>query len=586
MLILRSAAQLCPLLLPLQSVLALRAAGQESAQPSASAAEPVPQGKSGGARKNEASATLADELQHFEPFEDRWYAPGYTPEGIDLRGYEINEPGGMWWNPYRQNQLKGDFPVFGSQELFFSAGALLRQFAEFRDVPTGTLGTGDGGFQFFGNGRQSTLITQVAVSLDLFSAPQAFQPVHWRVKMTPVFQRSEANVESDGVLFADPARGDRRVDNDFALQEALVEYHLADLSSSYDFVAAEAGILGFRSDFRGFVFDDANLGVRLFGNADANRWQYNLVFFDMLDKDTNSGLNRFEDRGQEVVVANVYRQDWPVDGFTTQASIHYNHDHRGLEFDDNGGLVSPAPVGLAQENTVESVYVGLAGEGHFGRWNTTAALYQATGRDSLNPIAAREVDIDAQLAAIELSYDIDWCRVRAFGLYASGDGDPKDGDGEGFDAILDAPNFAGGSLSFFNGQALRLLGVNLTNAGSPLPDLQSSQTQGKSNFVNPGLLQLGGALDFELTPRWRAAVGGSYLVFDDTATLETYLELPEVENEIGTEFFFGTQYRPLLNNHLISSGGASMLLPGDGFARIYQSDDVVHSLFVNVSLAY
>ncbi len=530
--------------------------------------------------------TIAEELQHFEPFPDRWYAPGYTPDGLDLRGYEINEPGGDWWNSYRQNKLKGDFPILGTQELFLNVSGLLRQFAETRNVPTGTLSTGDGGFEFFGNGQQSTLLTQAAISFDLFSAPQAFQPVHWRVKLTPVFQRTEVNVESDGVLFADPARGDRRVDEDIALQEALIEYHLADLSNRYDFLAIEAGILAFRSDFRGFIFDDANLGLRLFGNWDANRWQYNLVFFDMLDKDTNSGLNRFEDREQEVLAFNVYRQDWPVDGFTSSASVHYNHDDRGVEFDDNGGLVSPAPIGVAQENTVESVYYGVAGEGHFGRWNVSTALYQATGRDSYNAIAAREVDIDAQFAALEVSYDIDWYRIRGFGLFASGDPDPRDGDAEGFDAIFDAPNFAGGSLSFFNGQALRLLGVNLTNAGSPLPDLQSSQTQGKSNFVNPGLLQVGAALDLELTPRWRAAVGGSYLMFDDTASLETYLQLPEVEREIGTEFFAGTQYRPMLNNHLILSGGASMLLPGDGFARIYQSDEVVHALFVNVTLAY
>lgn len=534
----------------------------------------------------QAAPAGSEEPPHFEPFPDRWYAPGRTPPGIDLTGYEINEPGGAWWNPYRQNQLKGDFPILGTQDVFLSVGGLLRQYAETRDVPTGTLNTGDGGFEFFGNGRQSVLLTQVAVSFDLFKGPQAFQPVDWRLKLTPVLQRTEVQVEHDGVLFADPSRGDRRVDDDFALQEALFEYHIADLSSRYDFLAMEGGILPFRSDFRGFVFDDVNLGARLFGNWDANRWQYNLVFFDMLDKDTNSGLNTFEDRSQEVVVANVYRQDWPVDGFTSSASVHYNHDDRGFEFDDNGGLVSPAPIGAARENVVESWYLGVAGEGHFGRWNTTVAAYQALGRDSFNPIAARETDIDAQFGALEVSCDIDWVRLRAFGLYASGDGDPRDGDAEGFDAILDSPNFAGGTLSFFNGQALRLLGVNLTNAGSPLPDLQSSQTQGKSNFVNPGLLQLGGAVDFELTPRWRAAVGGSYLVFDDTASLETYLELPEVEREIGAEFFAGTQYRPMLDNHLILSGGASLLVPGAGFARIYQSDEIVHSLFLNVILAY
>src|SRR5205085_2413576 len=163
-----------------------------------------------------------------------------------------------------------------------------------------------------------------------------------------------------------------------------------------------------------FVFDDANLGARFSGNWDHNLWQYNLVFFDMLDKDTNSGLNEFEERDQQILIANVYHQDWPVDGYTTELSFHYNNDHRGVHFDD----------------------------------------------------------------------------------YTSGDEQTRNGKAHGFDAILDAPNFAGGGFSFFNSQALRLLGVNLTNAGSPIPDLQSSQTEGHSNFVNPGILILGGALDF------------------------------------------------------------------------------------------
>ncbi len=526
------------------------------------------------------------ELQHFEPFPSRWYGPGYPQSGVDTAGYEINEIGGRWYSPYTQNQLKGDFPILGTDDVFLNVSGLLRQFVETRKVPTSSVNTGAGGSDFFGNGHQQSYTTQVAVSFDLFSAPQAFEPVHWRLKLTPVLQRSQVNVEPDGVLYADPTKGSNRVDNDFALQEALFEYHITDLSNRYDFLSVEAGILPFRSDFRGFVFDDVNLGTRLSGNADANRWQYNLVYFDMLDKDTNSGLNTFEDRQQEVFIANLYRQDWPVDGFTSEASVHYNHDHRGVEFDDNGGLVSPAPIGLATENTVESVYLGVAGEGHFGRFNVTTAFYQALGHDSLNPLAAREVDINAQFAALEVSYDIDWCRLRAFGQYASGDDDARDGDAEGFDAIFDAPNFAGGGLSFFNSQALRLLGVNLTNAGSGLPDLQSSQSQGKSNFVNPGLVQLGGAMDFELTPRWRAAVGGSYLLFDETDTLEVYLELPDVETDIGVELFLGTQYRPFLDNHVIFSVGASTLLPGDGFARIYQSDDAVHSAFFNMILAF
>ena len=63
------------------------------------------------------------------------------------------------------------------------------------------------------------------------------------------------------------------------------------------------------------MFDDVNLGVRLFGNLDSNRWQYNLAFFDMLDKDTNSGLNKFESR-QEVVIANLYGRTGRSSGST------------------------------------------------------------------------------------------------------------------------------------------------------------------------------------------------------------------------------------------------------------------------------
>ncbi len=51
------------------------------------------------------------------------------------------------------------------------------------------------------------------------------------------------------------------------------------------------GIQPFQSDFRGFLFQDSQLGVRLFGNRDNNRWQYNLAWFRRLEKDTNSGLN-------------------------------------------------------------------------------------------------------------------------------------------------------------------------------------------------------------------------------------------------------------------------------------------------------
>ena len=44
------------------------------------------------------------------------------------------------------------------------------------------------------------------------------------------------------------------------LQEVFLEYHLFDWNDRYDFASIEIGVLPFRSDFRGFIFEDVNLG--------------------------------------------------------------------------------------------------------------------------------------------------------------------------------------------------------------------------------------------------------------------------------------------------------------------------------------
>ena len=71
-----------------------------------------------------------------------------------------------------------------------------------------------------------------------------------------------------------------------------------------------------------FVLHDTNRGVRLFGTNNANRDQYNLVFFDQTEKNTNSLLNTFKDRHQNTVIANYYRQDFLTEGYTISPSFH------------------------------------------------------------------------------------------------------------------------------------------------------------------------------------------------------------------------------------------------------------------------
>ena len=61
-----------------------------------------------------------------------------------------------------------------------------------------------------------------------------------------------------------------------------------------------------------------------------NRNQWNVAYFDQLEKETNSELNLLSRRNQRVVVANYYRQDFLTPGYTISPSFHANLD-RGDE---------------------------------------------------------------------------------------------------------------------------------------------------------------------------------------------------------------------------------------------------------------
>lgn len=73
---------------------------------------------------------------------------------------------------------------------------------------------------------------------------------------------------------------DNRDDHFFGFDQLFTEVHSTNLSERYDFLSSRVGIQKFRSDFRGFIFSDEAPGVRLFGNYDNNKWQYNVAWFD------------------------------------------------------------------------------------------------------------------------------------------------------------------------------------------------------------------------------------------------------------------------------------------------------------------
>ncbi len=360
-----------------------------------------------------------------------------------------------------------------------------------------------------------------------------------------------------------------------SLQEAFLELHIADLSDNYDFLSMRVGNQPFNADFRGFVFNDTNLGIRFFGNMDSNRWQYNVAAFDMREKDTYSELNTFDSRDQYVFVANVYRQDFLFKGLTEQLDFLTDLDDADEHYDRTGNLVRPEPLGGPIEpHDIRAYYFGWNGDGHIGRFNITHSFYEVVGRDTLNGLAGQPADINAQMGALELSYDQDWVRLKASFFYASGDDSPQDGHATGFDSILDNPNFIGGPFSYYARQGFVFgdTSVNFKQNNSLLLDLRSSKDEGQPNYVNPGVFIYGVGSEMTLMPTLKLFLNANYIRMADTETVNFALHTNNVTHEIGFDLSGGVQYRPLLTNNIIISAGLGALIPGEGYKAIYETN--------------
>ena len=499
-----------------------------------------------------------------------------------------------WYDPYHQNVLKGDLPIAEEpwvksrfpglahrlgDEWFVNVGAVSDTLVELRRLPT-PVGpqTADrpGSVDTFGRDRQSTVAETIALSLSLIKGDTTFRPPDYEFRLSPVFNANRSQAEEVRALRVDPREGKVRRDRHAALQEAFVDMHLRNVSARYDFDSIRVGIQPFISDFRGFLFNDVPLGVRLFGNRDNNQWQYNLAWFRRLEKDTNSGLNDLGRplRRDDVLVANAYRQDWPVVGYTSQATVVLNVNREGGEayFDRNGFLTRPAILGDERGHDYRVAYLGYNGDGHLGRWNLTASAYAAVGRDDRSPLAQRPQSIRAGFAAAELSRDFSWVRLRLNALVQSGDKDPFDGRATGFDAILENPQFAGSDTSFFVRQAVPLVGgggVALSGRNGVLASLRSSKDEGQSNFVNPGLALVGVGADVDLTPQVRALGNVSYLRFMETQVLGVLRNQAPPSKDLGIDVSAGVQWRPFMSQNVVVNASAAALLPRKGLRQLY-----------------
>jgi hypothetical protein len=514
------------------------------------------------------------------------------------------------FDPYHQNTLKGDRPIdrakvpwlpIKEDDWFFVANLISDSVYEPRTfpIPVGVQTTQDPDRNdVFGKDFSQVFSQTFIAGFALLKGSTTFKPPSIEYRVTLAYNVNYVTVPERRVLFVEPSRGNERLDHFLGVQEAFVDYHLGQFDNDrFDFISVRGGIQPFQSDFRGFLFNDQQLGLRLFGSRDNNRFQFNLGAFWRLEKDTNSGLNSVVQapRDDLVFVANTYRQDFLIPALTSQITAVYNRNREGndIEIDDNGFPVRPALLGSLRGRDYDVLYLGYNLDGHVGRVNLTGSFYWALGEDRNSFFTDRPADISAQFAALEASYDRDWMRFRLSAAYASGDSNPYDNRETGFDAIFENPVFAGADTSYWIRQTIPFAGggraVSVNGRNGILNSLRSSKEQGQSNFNNPGLVLFGVGGDFDLTPEFRLSANANHLSFEDTATLQVLRNEGSIPKEIGYDLSASAIWRPNANQNLVFRLSAATLLAGDGFRDLFTARGGGRefvSVLANVVLTY
>ncbi len=527
-------------------------------------------------------------------------------------------------DPYNQNPLKGDIPLciatpeeqerrtkeglkkcrtpkfLHGEGWFLSLSATSDTVLEPRSFPTpvGVQTTQNAGSNdIFGRANSFVASQTFLIGASLFKGSTAFKPPEIEYKIALALNANYVEVNEKRVLFVEPSKPNHRFDHFLGVQEAFVDYHIRNVSDNYDFDSVRVGIQPFQADFRGFLFNDQQLGIRFFGNRDNNRWQYNFAVFWRLEKDTNSGLNAILDRPRDdfIFAANLYRQDFPVVGVTSQISFTYNLNREGkrIHLDTNGFPVRPALLGDIRGRSYDVAYLGYAMDGHFGRLNVTSQAYLALGQDRNSFFTSKPANIRSYFFAAEPSMDFDWVRVRLSALYASGDSDPYDYSETGFDAILENPIFAGADTSYWIRQTIPFAGggraVAINGRNGILNSLRSSKDEGQSNFNNPGTVLLGGGADFDISPTLRVSSNINHLWFANTTTLQALRNEGSIPKDIGWDLSAAAIWRPSAIQNVVFRLSGAVLAPGKGFADLFAAakrDKGFYSFLFNAVVSF
>ncbi len=512
------------------------------------------------------------------------------------------------FDPYHQNTLKGDRPIdlhkvpwlpLKGDDWFFVLNGISDTIVEPRSFPTPAsrqvVVRPDQNGVF---GRQESLVAAQTfiASVALIKGSTAYKPPDIEYRITLAYNVNHVNVQERRVLYVEPSRPTHRTDGWLGVQELFIDKHLGNRSDRYDFDSIRVGIQPFQADFRGFLFNDNQLGIRLFGNRDNNRYQYNVAAIWRLDKDTNSGLNNVISQPREdyVVFANLFAQDFPLPGLTSLVSATANINREDdIGIDDNGFPIRPILLGDLRPRKYEAYYLGYSVDGRINRLNVSSSVYGVFGRDSHNLFTSQRADIRAFFAAAELSYDIDWIRLKLSGLYASGDSKPYDNKETGFDAIFENPIFAGADTSYWIRQSIPFAGggrvVNISQRNGILNNLRSSKDQGQSNFNNPGTMLLGVGADFDVLPQLRVSTNLNHLWFETTETLKALRVEGSIPKSIGWDLSSAVIYRPSMVQNAVFRLSGAVLQPGDGFRDLFtnaKGDKRYYSILFNAILTF
>ena len=514
-----------------------------------------------------------------------------------------------WWDPYNQNTYKGDRPInpdkvpwlpITGDDWFFIVNAVSDTVFEPRTfpIPVGVQTTErPDSIDVFGKDASYVLSQTFIVGAALLKGSTAYKPPDVEYRVTLAGNINYVDVPERRVLFVEPSKPSHRFDHFVGVQEAFFDYHFRNVSDRYDFDSVRIGIQPFQADFRGFLFNDNQLGIRFFGTRDNNRFQYNFGGFWRLEKDTNSGLNAVlqTPRDDYVFYVNAYRQDFLIPALTSQLTFVWNanREAQDVQIDDNGFPVRPALLGSLRGRDYDVFYLGYNADGRIGRINLTGSAYYAFGEDRNSFFTDERADISAYFAALEASYDRDWMRFRLSAAYASGDSDPYDDVETGYDAIFENPVFAGADTSYWIRQTIPFAGggraISVNGRNGILNSLRSSKEQGQSNFNNPGLMLVGAGADFDITPEFRLSANANHLWFENSATLQALRNEGSIPKAIGWDLSAAAIWRPKATQNIVFRLSGAALVSGSGFEDLFTALDnpgTYYSVLANVVLTY